>query len=299
METIEVSTIMSTTLTPSINYTRYYHQFRIIHKILVKISFPYIFLIAIIGFITNTSTVILLSKNSITKNLKNKWTLIALALSDLLFNIVLLIRGVHDIMKGNSNRLCIIISFLSQLAQLLSACYTVSFTIQRYSAVRYPLKAAAHRRSSPIISLVFIFILSSIFCLILSNRNAYVNCHEELKLKWFIADAFISFVIPFSIILIFNILIVSFIRKHSRSPVSIQSTMLRKRRQSQSKDKAFHRDITIDTENNTMNGNDACVHTDENQSIEIKFKKEDHLPSLEIKHQLKRSSISLVNIYYL
>ncbi|CAF4735659.1 unnamed protein product, partial [Rotaria sp. Silwood2] len=220
-------------------------------------------------------------------------------LSDLLFNIALIVRGIHDIMKGNSDRLCLIISFISHLAELLSACYTVSFTIQRYSAVRYPLKAAAHRRSSPITFLLLIFIFSAIFCFTLSERNTYVNCHEELKLSWFIADAFISFVIPFSIILIFNILIVNFIRKHSRSPVSIQSTLLRKRRQSRNKDKTFHRDDTFDTENNTLNANGTYIQTDENQNVEIKYKKEDQLPSFEMKHQLKRSSISLVNIYHL
>ncbi|CAF3457220.1 unnamed protein product, partial [Rotaria sp. Silwood2] len=198
-------------------------------------------------------------------------------LSDLLFNIALIVRGIHDIMKGNSDRLCLIISFISHLAELLSACYTVSFTIQRYSAVRYPLKAAAHRRSSPITFLLLIFIFSAIFCFTLSERNTYVNCHEELKLSWFIADAFISFVIPFSIILIFNILIVNFIRKHSRSPVSIQSTLLRKRRQSRNKDKTFHRDDTFDTENNTLNANGTYIQTDENQNVEIKYKKEDQL----------------------
>ena len=62
------------------NHPQYYHQFRIIQGILTKISFPYIFLVGFIGLITNTSTVLLLSKNFITKNLKNKWTLIALGM---------------------------------------------------------------------------------------------------------------------------------------------------------------------------------------------------------------------------
>jgi hypothetical protein len=63
-----------------IHFPQYYEQFRIIQDILTKISFPYIFLVGFIGLITNTSTVILLSKNFITKNLKNKWTLIALGM---------------------------------------------------------------------------------------------------------------------------------------------------------------------------------------------------------------------------
>ena len=85
MATINISTMITTTTTTSTviigtNFARYYHQFQVIHGVLVKISFPYIFLIAFIGLITNTSTVILLSKNNVTKNLKNKWTLIALGM---------------------------------------------------------------------------------------------------------------------------------------------------------------------------------------------------------------------------
>jgi len=67
-------------ISKTINFPQYYHQFQIIQGVLVKISYPYIFLIGFIGLITNTSTVILLSKNFITKNLKNKWTLIALGM---------------------------------------------------------------------------------------------------------------------------------------------------------------------------------------------------------------------------
>ncbi len=67
-------------ISTSINFPQYYHQFRIIQGVLLKISFPYIFLIGFIGLITNTTTVVLLSKNFITKNLKNKWTLIALGM---------------------------------------------------------------------------------------------------------------------------------------------------------------------------------------------------------------------------
>lgn len=121
---------------------------------------------------------------------------------------------------SRSYRICLIISFLSHLAELLSALFIVLFTIQRYSAVRHPLQAAVQRSSSPIIPLISIFFFSLIFCFALSHWNVYVDCHEELKLSWFIADAFLSFVIPFSLILIFNILIINLIRHHARSPLT-------------------------------------------------------------------------------
>ena len=194
------------------------------------------------------------------------------ALSDLLFNIALLIRAIHDISKRRSNRLCIIVSFLSHVAELLSACYTVSFTIQRYTAVRYPLKVAANHHSSPLISLLIIFLCSIIFCLILSSVNPYIDCHEELRLTWFIADALLSFVIPCLLIVLFNILIVKFIRKHSRSQISVQSTLNRKKKSS----KKINQDETCLTENNTIfNTCQSVSHFDDNEYVELKNRKDD------------------------
>jgi hypothetical protein len=98
----------------------------------------------------------------------------------------------------------------------------------RFTAVRYPLQAATERRSSPIISLIVIFIGSISFCIVLSRSNQYVQCHEELLLGWFIADALTSFVVPFSLILIFNLLIISLIRKNARSPLTIPTASMQR-----------------------------------------------------------------------
>jgi hypothetical protein len=214
-----------------------------------------------------------------------------LAISDLLFNIALLIRGTNDIVKGDSKHLCIIISFVSHLAELLSACYTVSFTIQRYTAVCHPLKAAVDHRSSPIISLLIIFLSSSIFCFTLSCKNLYVDCHEELELSWFIADALLSFVIPFLLILTFNILIVNYIRKHSRSPISVQSTLLRKKKHFKMNYKTYHHDETCVTENNL----NSFVHPEDNENIELKTKKEDKKSTNESENQVHQPSVSSVS----
>jgi Co/Zn/Cd efflux system component len=77
MATINTSTISTTAL---VHFPQYYLRFQIIQDVLAKISFPYLFSIAFIGLITNTSTIILLSKNNITKSLKNKSILIALGM---------------------------------------------------------------------------------------------------------------------------------------------------------------------------------------------------------------------------
>ena len=65
----------------SIELSQSYHQFRTIHRILRKCFIPYIFAVASLGIVTNTITVVLLSKNVFTKTLRNKWTLTALGTS--------------------------------------------------------------------------------------------------------------------------------------------------------------------------------------------------------------------------
>lgn len=127
-------------------------------------------------------------------------------------------------------RFCVIISFLSHLAELLSALYIVSFTIQRYTAVHHPLRSVTQSHSSALISLLLILIFSLLFCTMISSRASYADCYEDLSLFWFIADAVVSFLIPSSLILIFNILIALSMREHSRLLISTQSILAKRRR---------------------------------------------------------------------
>ncbi|UJR24735.1 hypothetical protein I4U23_006109 [Adineta vaga] len=219
---------MPTRTKTSVDLATNYLKFQTNDNFPSKISLTYLFLISLIGLITNISTIILISKNSVTKNLKIKWALIALALSDLVFNIALSVRGISDMIEGESERVCMFITFFGHLAELLSAYYTVSFTIQRYWAVRYPFEAAANRRSSPIIPLSFIFLLSSIFCFFFHyEENPSEKCRPVPALHWFIANALLSFVVPFFLILIFNILIVYYIRNYSSLPIGTESISLK------------------------------------------------------------------------
>ncbi|UJR23833.1 hypothetical protein I4U23_026809 [Adineta vaga] len=218
---------ISTRVIMPVDTPEYYNKFQKLQTILTKITNPYIFIIGCIGLITNTLTIALLLRSFMTKNLRHKWTLIALAHSDLVHNVALLIRVLHDITKGKIPHLCLTISFLSQLAELLSAWFTVLFTVQRYAAVRYPIQIAVEKRSTPIILLFFILTLSVVFCSILTYHGNHNNCHEEITTRWYIADALSSFIIPFSLILIFNLLIVNLIQQHGRSEISAHSTLSR------------------------------------------------------------------------
>ncbi|CAF0738305.1 unnamed protein product [Didymodactylos carnosus] len=159
-----------------------------IQKILLHASIPYILIVSAVGIIGNIFTVILLSRRPLSKNLNN-CTLIA-------------------------------------LAELLSACFTVHFTVQRFIAVKLPLKAAL--KSARLANYVIVFtctILSLVYCISLVYNNQYYQCQEELTLKWFISDAILSFVLPFFLIICFNLLIVYQIRIHEKSAIAAQSTV--------------------------------------------------------------------------
>lgn len=142
-----------------------------------------------------------------------------LATTDLLFNLALVSRCITDSKFFTSIYFCQILAFLSHLAELLSACFTVHFTVQRFIAVRFPLSVFIekniHFLHYSIVTLLIL--LASSFCFALVKMNVYeYGCQESLDLKWFISDALSSFVVPFSLIAILNSLIIFHLRKASR-----------------------------------------------------------------------------------
>ena len=128
---------------------------------------------------------------------------------------MLVSRCINDLTKSNSEQLCRILSFLSHLAELLSACFTAQFTAQRFIAVRFPLSVFVEKK----IHLIHYFVVSLsilfgiIYCISLVKNTEYQECHEELELMWFLADALLSFLIPFTIIIVMNILTVIHLKK--------------------------------------------------------------------------------------
>jgi hypothetical protein len=70
----------TTIVTLVLNTPKYYNKFRRIQNLLIRITLPYICIVACIGFITNTATIVLLSRSFLTNNTKHKWTLIALGM---------------------------------------------------------------------------------------------------------------------------------------------------------------------------------------------------------------------------
>lgn len=139
----------------------------------------------------------------------------SLAITDLIFNFTLVSRCINDLTHSNNENICRSLSFLSHLAELLSACFTAQFTAQRFIAVRFPLSVFIEKKVHLIHYLIvtLFIIFGTIYCLALVKMNQYDDCHEELGLSWFISDALLSFLIPFTIITVLNILIIIYLKK--------------------------------------------------------------------------------------
>ena len=225
-----------------------------------------------------------------------------LALSDLLFNMALLIRGMYDLTQAKFSHACFVAGFMSDLAELLSALYTVSFTLQRFIAVRYPLREVTECRSSPIIRLVLIFLLSTLFCFIVSRHHNEDVCYGsgDLGLGWFIADAVSSFVIPFSLIIVLNVLIISFIRKHSRLPIGVQLIRTSRRSQPETNPKTCrHGHIVDDVENNTSSGVAVTfLDGDEAENLGRRYSKKSKKVLIEIGRRKRQSQAPAVSIHH-
>jgi hypothetical protein len=75
-----MASLTTTTVKLVIDTPNYYNKFRHIQHLLIRITLPYVFIVAFVGFITNTATILLISKSFITKNSRHRWTLIALGM---------------------------------------------------------------------------------------------------------------------------------------------------------------------------------------------------------------------------
>ncbi|UJR08191.1 hypothetical protein I4U23_012464 [Adineta vaga] len=188
-----------------------------IQTTLEQISTPYVIIVSSLGIAGNVLTIIMLSKRSLTKNFNN-CTLIALGAADLLFNLTLVSLCINKLSGLNSNKFCRFLSFTSHLAELLSACFTAHFTIQRFIAVRFPLSVFMEKNVHVLHYVVetLTILFGVTYCYNLVENNVYDGCEEGLALKWFISDALLSFAIPFLIIATLNLLIIFHLRRTSR-----------------------------------------------------------------------------------
>ncbi|CAD6239853.1 GSCOCG00002391001-RA-CDS [Cotesia congregata] len=159
------------------------------------------------------------------RRVSSSWYLSALVISDTGFLISLLVAWLNMVGIGLFNRpgYCQFFIYLPTLCSFLSVWFVVSFTIERFVAVRYPLRrqsmctVARAKTILMILTLVGLVLCSPVLWF---SRPRYTNKKLNttvclLAEEWAdwarvfnVADTILTFVLPFTVIVVLNGLIV-------------------------------------------------------------------------------------------
>ncbi|CAF1046406.1 unnamed protein product [Rotaria magnacalcarata] len=177
------------------------------------------FIVSIIGIIGNAGTVIVLNQNTM-RQWRSSVLLTALAAVDLLYLSIIFLSIIDTLTNQavglhRSILLCQATVYITHICSFLSAAFTLSFTLQRFIAVHFPLHANAiiSNRSSIITILLLVFISSSFYAFSFFVTNiSQGQCREDetypALFPLLIVDICLTFVIPFIFILLCNFTIV-------------------------------------------------------------------------------------------
>ena len=184
-------------------------------------------IVTIIGLIGNACTVIVLNRQSMRK-WRSSMLLTALAAVDFLYLLIIFLSIVDTLsnqMIGlhRSLILCHVTVYITHVCSFLSANFTLSFTLQRFVAVLFPLHADTiiSSRSSiiNILSLTFFgcgFYLFSFFVTNLSQGTCREDETHPVLYPLLIVDTCLTFLLPFICIVIFNCAIVYKLRTRKK-----------------------------------------------------------------------------------
>ncbi|UJR26422.1 hypothetical protein I4U23_007754 [Adineta vaga] len=184
-------------------------------------------IVSVIGLIGNTCTIIVLNRQSMRK-WRSSMLLSALAGVDLLFLLIIFLSildtltdqaiGLH-----RSMLFCQATVYITHVCSFLSANFTLSFTLQRFVAVLFPLHANTiiSSRSSTINILVLTLFACGFYSFSFFLTNiARGECREDethaALYPLLIFDTCFTFVLPFIFILLFNCAIVYKLRNRKR-----------------------------------------------------------------------------------
>ncbi len=176
-------------------------------------------IVTVIGLIGNACTIIVLNRQSMRK-WRSSMLLTALAAVDFLYLLIIFLSILDALTNQTiglhrSLILCQVTVYITHVCSFLSASFTLSFTLQRFVAVIFPLHANTiiSNRSS----IINIFILLCFGCsfysfsFFLTDLSAG-QCRENEKypalFPLLIVDTCLTFVLPFIFILLFNCAIV-------------------------------------------------------------------------------------------
>ncbi|XP_044014639.1 thyrotropin-releasing hormone receptor [Aphidius gifuensis] len=214
-------------------------QSDLIETIIFTVQFYYTPVLVLFGSFGNCLSVYIFFSTKM-RRVSSSWYLSALAISDTFFLLSIFITWLNIIGVGifNLPGYCQFFVYLSTLCSFLSVWFVVTFTIERFVAVRYPLK---RQSMCTVTRAKILLIILSLFGLIICCPVLWFSSPIKMDIKtntticilvkewekWAnifnVVDTIITFVIPFSIIVILNGLIIKTIWKLS----NIRKTLIK------------------------------------------------------------------------
>ncbi|XP_034942123.1 thyrotropin-releasing hormone receptor-like [Chelonus insularis] len=216
-----------------------------VETIIFGVQMYYTPVLVSLGTLGNCLSVYIFCKTKM-RSVSSSWYLSALAISDTGFLISLLIAWLNMVGVGLFNRpgYCQFFVYLPTLCSFLSVWFVVSFTVERFIVVLYPLRRQSMctvARAKTI--LIGLTIIGSILCSPVlwfsSSRpsNQKFNstvcglADEWEHLAWIfnVADTILTFVLPFTVIVILNGLIIKTVWRLARVRINLTSSIKNKR----------------------------------------------------------------------
>ncbi|CAF0719691.1 unnamed protein product [Rotaria sp. Silwood1] len=176
-------------------------------------------IVSIIGLIGNACTIIVLNRQSMRK-WRSSILLSSLAAVDFLYLLIIFLSIIDELTNkaiglNQSLILCQVTVYITHVCSFLSANFTLSFTLQRFIAVIFPLHAKtiiSNRSSITNISVLLIFGCSfysfSFFVTNVSDGKCLEDDAYPVLFPLLMVDICLTFIIPFIFIVIFNCAIV-------------------------------------------------------------------------------------------
>jgi membrane-associated HD superfamily phosphohydrolase len=193
-------------------------------QIVERLTIHITLIVSIVGLIGNACTITVLNRQSMRK-WRSSMLLTALAAVDFLYLSIIFLSIIDALTKQaiglhRSLALCQTTVYITHVCSFLSASFTLSFTLQRFVAVLFPLHANTiiSTRSSIINILILIvfgcgFYSFSFFVTNVSNGQCREDESHPALFPLLIVDTCLTFVLPFIFILLFNFAIVYKLRQ--------------------------------------------------------------------------------------
>lgn len=206
------------------DYPRFkYQDLPLVERLTIYITL----VVSVIGIVGNAGTIIVLNQQTMRK-WRSSILLSALAAVDLLYLLIILLSIIDTLTNQtiglhSSLIFCQITVYITHVCSFLSAAFTLSFTLQRFIAVLFPLHANTiiSTRSSIINIFLLIFISCTFYSFSFFVTNiSHGQCREDESypalFPLLIVDICLTFALPFIFILLFNLAIVYKLRTRKK-----------------------------------------------------------------------------------